>query len=188
MVKGKGRGKSRGEAESTTEDPDICQECIRDDSLLAGEVIDLVKGPHKIHDGVDTVKWGDRKQRVRGIACSLMSTVAVIKKAKILGCDMVITHEPTFFNHVDEHFHGSPVCDAKRDFLRSCDPLIIWRWHDRCHYCSGMHPVYGQDEISDSFTRALKWEKYRWGAINSPDQNRFEFDKAWTLREIGRHW
>eukprot|EP00746_Dinoflagellata_sp_MGD_P012510 gnl/MRDRNA2_/MRDRNA2_126724_c0_seq1.p1 gnl/MRDRNA2_/MRDRNA2_126724_c0~~gnl/MRDRNA2_/MRDRNA2_126724_c0_seq1.p1 ORF type:complete len:275 (+),score=30.03 gnl/MRDRNA2_/MRDRNA2_126724_c0_seq1:110-826(+) len=113
-----------------------------------------------------------------------MATVAVIKKAKSLGCDMVITHEPTFFSNGDEWYEG-PMGDAKREFLNENAPLTIWRWHDRSHWCSGMHPVFGKDEISESFTRALEWEQYRIGEVNDPEQNRYEIPPC-TLREIGR--
>ena len=63
-------------------------------------IIDAVPGAPK--DGsVDTVKSGDPSQAVTGIVSTFLATSAVIEQAIERGANMIITHEPTFYNHLD---------------------------------------------------------------------------------------
>ena len=50
---------------------------------------------------VDTFKSGDPKSEVRGIAVGWMGYTWALQKALDLGCNMFITHEPTYYNHYD---------------------------------------------------------------------------------------
>ena len=50
---------------------------------------------------VDNLKCGDPRQEVTGIVTSFMATMDVIEKAVAVGANLIITHEPTFYNHTD---------------------------------------------------------------------------------------
>ena len=53
-------------------------------------------------DTVDTVKIGDPAQPLTGIVTTFLATVEVIEQASQLGANLIITHEPIFYNHRDE--------------------------------------------------------------------------------------
>ena len=52
-------------------------------------------------DTVDTFKAGDPSAEVRGIAVGWMSYTWALQRALELGCNVFITHEPTYYNHWD---------------------------------------------------------------------------------------
>lgn len=81
---------------------------------------------------VDTFKAGNPKTEVAGIAVAWMSTMAALKKALDLGCNVFITHEPTYYNHHDAP--DSPLfklkgTQVKREFVQKSG-LVILRCHD----------------------------------------------------------
>jgi hypothetical protein len=53
-------------------------------------------------DTVDTVKIGDSSQELTGIVITFLATCDVIEEAAKVGANLLITHEPTFYNHPDE--------------------------------------------------------------------------------------
>jgi len=59
---------------------------------------------------VDTLKAGDPNTVVTGIATTFMDTYSVLEQAAATGKNLIITHEPTFYNHLDDQ---SPL--AARD-------------------------------------------------------------------------
>ena len=72
--------------------------------LTVRQVIDkiLVSLETEIHPGsVDTLKAGSWDQEVTGIATSFMTTLSVLKRAHEMGANLILTHEPTFYNHLD---------------------------------------------------------------------------------------
>ena len=50
---------------------------------------------------VDTFKAGNPDTAVRGIAVTMMATMDVLERASAEGLNFVITHEPTFYSHLD---------------------------------------------------------------------------------------
>lgn len=99
---------------------------------------------------VDTVKCGDPGAPVRGVVVSFMATRDVLRRSVELGANLVITHEPTFYNHLDETawLRGDPVYESKRAFLDESG-LVVWRCHDGWHrrkpdgVCEGMAAAFG---------------------------------------------
>src|SRR5271165_2227436 len=51
---------------------------------------------------VDTFKAGDPDTPVTGIATTMMATYDVLRRAAASGKNLIITHEPTFYNHEDK--------------------------------------------------------------------------------------
>jgi putative NIF3 family GTP cyclohydrolase 1 type 2 len=103
---------------------------------------------------VDTFKAGDPDTPVKGICTSVMSTMDVLKKAASSGSNLVITHEPTFWNHMDETtgFDNDPVYIAKQTFIKSIG-LVIWRFHDHWHRRE-------PDGILTGIVSTLGWGQY----------------------------
>ncbi len=125
--------------------------------VRARDVIDaIVKAiPGAPREGsVDTFKVGDPSQAVSGIVTTFMATCAVIRKTVSLGANLIITHEPTFYNHRDEvgWLKDDPVYQFKRDLLER-NQLVVWRFHDYWH-------LRRPDGILSGMLRVLDWEKY----------------------------
>jgi putative NIF3 family GTP cyclohydrolase 1 type 2 len=105
-------------------------------------------------DTVDTVKSGDPAQPVRGIVTTFMATRQVIDKTIELGANLIITHEPTYFNHRDDKawLQGDPVIESKREVLQR-NGIVVWRFHDHWH-------MHRPDGIATGFLQALGWGEY----------------------------
>lgn len=83
---------------------------------------------------VDTFKAGDPKTVVTGIATTFMDTYPVLEAAVASGKNLIITHEPTFYNHPDDPsaFANDPVYQQKLAYIRD-HHLVVWRFHDTWH-------------------------------------------------------
>ena len=105
---------------------------------------------------VDTFKAGNPETRVTGIAVTMMATLDVLQRAAAKGENLVITHEPTFYNHLDRP-DGMDESDAvwkeKREFIEK-NGLVVWRFHDHWH-------LRDPDGILLGMVQALGWEKYQ---------------------------
>jgi putative NIF3 family GTP cyclohydrolase 1 type 2 len=106
---------------------------------------------------VDTFKAGDPDTPVTGIATTMMATLEVLQRAAARGDNLVITHEPTFYQHTDDRPEGmdpsDPVWAEKRAFIEK-HGLVIWRFHDHWHR---MNP----DGILAGMVYEFGWEKYQ---------------------------
>ncbi len=104
---------------------------------------------------VDTFKAGDPNTPVTGIATTFLDTYDVLRQAVAEGANLIITHEPTFYNHLDEtdFLKGDPVFEQKMAYIRE-HHLVIWRFHDQWHWRK-------PDGIVQGFIQAVGWEKYR---------------------------
>ena len=63
-----------------------------------------------------------------------MSTFDVLRRAAKAGKNLVITHEPTFYNDRDvtTALEADPVYLAKQRFIAEHN-LVVWRFHDHAH-------------------------------------------------------
>ncbi len=104
---------------------------------------------------VDTFKAGNPDVEVTGIVTTHLDTLDVLERAAAAGKNFVITHEPTFYNHLDrtEQLAGDKVLAEKQDFIRKHN-MVVFRFHDHWH-C--MEP----DGIYVGMTRKIGWEKFR---------------------------
>lgn len=102
---------------------------------------------------VDGYKIGDPQTTVTGIACTWMATMDVIEKAIQNDCNFIVTHEPTFFNHLDkiEPFKNDPNYLKKRALLEKHN-IVVYRVHDSWD----LYPEYG---IQDSWAAQLGFTK-----------------------------
>lgn len=123
-------------------------------------------------DTVDTIKIGDPTQPLAGIVTTFLATAEVIEQAGRLGANLIITHEPIFYNHRDETgwLADKPVYAAKRRLLEELD-LVIWRFHDLLHMLKPDPTVAG-------LIHELGWE-----ACALPDQPLCRIPPA-TLQQL----
>jgi len=129
--------------------------------LTAREVIARIQehvGIPWMQQTVDTFKAGNPDTEVKAIAVTMMATLDVLQRAAAAGQNLIITHEPTFYNHLDKpddlaQKENDAVLAAKRAFIEE-HGLVIWRFHDHWHRMK-------QDGIEAGMAHALGWEKFQ---------------------------
>ena len=104
---------------------------------------------------VDTVKAGDPATVVTGIATTFTPTMEVLRKAVAAGDNLIVTHEPTFYNHLDEStlFIDDPVYKEKLAYINE-HHLVVWRFHDTWH-------LRNPDGIVEGFVAHAGWKQYQ---------------------------
>ena len=130
----------------------------QDKRLTAREVISRIQARVGVPwqaETVDTFKAGNPDQTVTGIAVTMMATMDVLERAAASGKNLVITHEPTFYNHLDKldvlpEKEKDPVLGAKFAFIAE-HHLVVWRFHDHWHRRT-------PDGIEAGMAHALGWE------------------------------
>lgn len=105
-------------------------------------------------DTVDIVKIGDPSQEITGIAICFLATTEVIEKAVQMGANLIITHEPLFYNHLDatDWLAKHPTYQAKRGLIQNSG-VVIWRFHDYLHSLPPDSTIMG-------LLHELNWEAY----------------------------
>ncbi len=124
--------------------------------LTASQVIELVKknvGCPWSSETVDTFKTGNPDDFVSGIVTCMFADMKVLQKAVEDKSNLIITHEPVFYNHLDEtkSLLNDPVYQSKIKFIND-HKLIVWRFHDHLHR---MKP----DGIYAGMIAKLGWRK-----------------------------
>ena len=135
-------------------------------SLTAADVMQRViaaTGATPPADTVDTLKAGDPNTVVTGIVTTFMDTYPVLEKAVASGKNLIISHEPTFYNHLDQQsqFAADPVYQQKLAYIRE-HHLVVYRFHDTWH-------MRKPDGILEGMVSQFGWKKYQ----NSADPNLF---------------
>src|SRR5262245_40477789 len=89
--------------------------------------------------------------------------------------NLLIVHEPTIYNHLDETANLSgEIYQTKRNFIEK-NGLVVWRFHDHWH-------ARKPDGILSGMAGALGWEKNQ-----SPEQPRLFSLPAATLEELAQN-
>jgi putative NIF3 family GTP cyclohydrolase 1 type 2 len=134
----------------------MCQNSQKNEKT-ASSVIELIiknTGAPTLPKTVDVIKEGDPLTPVKGIVTTMFATMDVLKKAVEMNCNLIIAHEPLYYNHLDEtkQFQNDPVFLEKQRYIRE-NKLVIWRFHDYIHM---MKP----DGISMGMIEILGWKNY----------------------------
>lgn len=103
-------------------------------------------------DTVDTLKAGSGEMTVTGIVTTFIPTLDVLRRAVDAGANLIITHEPTYFNHRDEvdWLANDPLYAVKHQFILD-HHLAIWRFHDHWH-------AHQPDGVVTGLLNLLGWE------------------------------
>jgi putative NIF3 family GTP cyclohydrolase 1 type 2 len=133
------------------------QSTLTNKVVTAEQVIQRIiekTGSEIIPNTVDVIKEGDPSTPVTGISTCMFATMDVLKQAVQKGCNLIVTHEPVYYNHLDETttFQNDPVFLEKRKYIND-HRLVIWRFHDYIH---SIKP----DGIYSGMIAKLGWEKY----------------------------
>src|SRR5579871_1712654 len=149
----------------------------QDKKITAREIVAAIQSQVGVEwkkDTVDTFKAGNPDTPVTGIAVTMMATMDVLERASAKGLNLVITHEPTFYAHVDTP-EGLPENDTvwaeKRAFIEK-HGMVVWRFHDHWH-------MRKPEGIEAGMVHAMGWEKYQ----NPDNQYLFVLPET-TVRQL----
>lgn len=146
------------------------------DRMTARQVIEEIKkqvGVQWQTETVDTIKAGDPDTPVTGIATTFAATMDVLQRAAKSGKNLIVAHEPTFYNHLDstQGMESDAVLKAKQAFIAE-HHMVVFRFHDHWHR---RRP----DGIMEGQVEALGWGKYQ----NKENPRLFEFPET-TLERL----
>ncbi len=118
------------------------------------EIVLTLNGGRKFEKTCDQLIEGSWEYQVTGIVTTFMATVEVIRRAIKMGCNLIITHEPTYFTGLDntDWVKDDSVYQQKKGLIDD-NKISIWRYHDHMH--SG-----NEDLIYAGLLKDLGWTKY----------------------------
>lgn len=124
----------------------------------------------------DTVKCGDPGRDINHVGVCFMGTAEVIEKAKALGVEFLIVHEPLYYDHWDRSREDQPLVQLKRKLVEDSG-LTIWRYHDYIH-------ALPEDGIETGVLEKLGWSGHFIGhALWLMDEARTAEQMAADIRE-----
>lgn len=106
----------------------------------------------------DTCKSGAPEAEVSRVGVTMFATPETIRAAAAWGAQLLIVHEPTFYNHMDVE-SDEPVEQMKRKLVADSG-MVIWRFHDHAHHlpadviCAGVFRELDLDAEID-YTRGV---------------------------------
>ena len=124
----------------------------------------------------DTLKAGDACREAGKVAVTMFGTPDVIRAAAAWGADMMIVHEPLYYNHPDNHSDEAQEV-VKRALLEGTG-MTVYRFHDHSHKAR-------PDMITDGLVRAVFPELAAGDAYVS-DPGHLTLTEPMTPRELAR--
>jgi len=127
--------------------------------MTVGKLIEKIKEKTGINIPLDKtcdqLVAGDMEMEVKGIGCTFMATIDVIQEAIEQEVNFIITHEPTWFNGIDQTdwIKEDPVYLEKKKLIEA-NHIAVWRFHDHMH-------MGHRDEVYTGFEKEFGWGSYR---------------------------
>ena len=108
--------------------------------LTARQAVDRIiqyLGVPRRDQTVDVFLAGDPATPVRGIATTMMATMDVLQRCVANGSNLVVSHEPAFWDHRNEAIDAlraeqDPIYHQKLAYIDRFG-LVIWHLHDALH-------------------------------------------------------
>ncbi|WP_017470895.1 Nif3-like dinuclear metal center hexameric protein [Amphibacillus jilinensis] len=102
----------------------------------------------------DQVIVGNPNQEVTAVVTTFMATIDVIHYAIAKKANLIITHEPTWYNGRDDtSWLKDDFIYQKKEHLLLEHNIVVWRFHDYMHSAK-------KDQIYQGFEQALGWHDY----------------------------
>lgn len=126
--------------------------------LTVSQVLERMKtriGTDWFAGGVDRIITGDPETPVTGIATTMMCTFDALKAAVKARCNLIVTHEPTWWSHPDTiaQLQDDPLYRTKLAYMRA-HGLVSFHFHDHWH---ARKPV---DGIHYGMAQRMGWLPY----------------------------
>lgn len=147
-------------------------------SMIPEDIVNLIKKQVSCDwasQTVDTFKAGNPNSEVKGIATCMFADMNTLREAVKCGCNFIITHEPVFYNHLDETagFENDQVYLEKAKYIEK-NKLVIFRFHDHIHRTN-------PDGIYEGMLNKLGWKE---NSV-SGSQSLFQFHET-TLAKFSK--
>jgi len=125
-------------------------------ALTAEQVVERIKaniGVPWASQTVDNIVLGDPKAPVKGIATTMMATLAVVQRCVAAGRNLIISHETPVYMHQDDvkPIEQDSTYVFKKDYCAK-ENAVVFHFHDHWHR---RRP----DGIGFGMVRELGWEK-----------------------------
>ncbi len=154
--------------------------------LTIGEALDRFLPPvnERLERTCDTLKCGNLGDELRGVAVTFLATVPVIEAAIAAGCNLIVTHEPTYWGHWDDlsALGDDPVAQHKQKLLAD-HGIAVFRYHDHIH-------MHRPDLITAGMLDALGWTDHA-QCEQTPEGPAYTglitLPEAKTLAEVAAH-
>ncbi|MGC5771855.1 Nif3-like dinuclear metal center hexameric protein [Paenibacillus pabuli] len=149
-------------------------------NITIQHIIDHLTAEVKLPENtVDQLITGSPDQTVTGVFVTFMPTQHVIEHAIQHGANLIITHEPPFYNH---HSHTDwlakdPVYETKNRLINEAG-IAIYRCHDAIHR-------YLPDGITEGLVQELGWSPYV--IQRKPETDILSFPEGMTVQLIAEH-
>jgi putative NIF3 family GTP cyclohydrolase 1 type 2 len=118
------------------------------------EILLALNGGRKIEKTCDLLIEGNVGDTVNGVVTTFMATVDVIRWSIAAQCNLIITHEPTYFTGIDklDWLKNDPIYHTKKALIND-HQISIWRFHDHMH-------MGNTDLIYKGLLNDLGWTQY----------------------------
>lgn len=134
------------------------QETSNNKEITAGQLIETIikhTGADLVPNTVDVIIEGNSETQVKGIVTCMFATMDVLRKAVKKNSNLIIIHEPLYYNHFDntDQFQNDSIYLEKKKFIDD-HKLVVWRFHDYIHsiqpdgILSGMVEKFGWENNS----------------------------------------
>lgn len=130
----------------------------------------------------DQILFGDANQELTGIVTCIWPDVGVIRKAKELGYNLIITHENMFYNDETRPvwLESNRVFQEKEQLIQDWGG-VIWRDHDYLHSKVPIDNGKMTDGICYAMAKRLGWLEYVTGDQSLPIEFEIPETKAGDL-------
>jgi len=95
------------------------------------EMASLFVNPDGTVKTADCMKNGDGNRELHRVAVAMFPTHDVIRDAVTMGVDLLLVHEPLYYNHYDSELPNE-IAREKAEYVRASG-LPIFRFHDHAH-------------------------------------------------------
>ncbi|MCM1124410.1 MAG: Nif3-like dinuclear metal center hexameric protein [Eubacterium sp.] len=155
--------------------------------MKKSEVIDKILEYHpklENYDGCDDYKSAGKEDECTGIVSALVPTMEVIEKTVALGCNLLVVHEPVYYQTPDyacwKGNFENKVQKEKAAYIKE-HGITIWRDHDHMH-------AHKPDSIFTGVMKYLGWEEYYNKEISALLPFVYVFDiPECTVAALGAH-
>lgn len=135
------------------------------------------------YEGCDGYKCGDPEGECTGVAVALVPTADVIERAAAAGCNLIVTHEPIFYQtpDFDNGWMGwfkNKIYDEKQEIIKRTG-MTVWRDHDHMH-------ANRPDSIFHGVIKELGWLDYLLPEQDYPFNYVFKLPQT-TIAELGKY-
>ena len=128
-------------------------------------------------DTCDTFKSGSPDVEVTKVAVAMFGTPDVIRQAQAFGAELLIVHEPLYYNHYDNRT-DDPVECAKAKLIEDSG-ISIYRFHDHPHYTMPDMIAFGELMLLGLKGEVKPSETF--------DLARVYLDEPMTARQLAKH-